>query len=70
MLMHGKRFDIEQTSTTLARVFKFAVANPEAPLKLGPNLMAILVERQHDHIQSVQAFVALLKVTNFYLMCE
>ena len=65
MLMHGKRFEVEQTSAALARVFKFAVASPEAPLKLGPNLMQILVERQYDHLQSVQAFVASLKVTMF-----
>ena len=62
MLMHGKRFDVEQTSATFAKVFKFAVTDPEASLKLGPSLMGILIERQRDHLQSVQAFVASLKV--------
>lgn len=69
-LMHGRRFDVEQTNATLNRVFKFAVADPRAPLKLGPNLMKVLIERQHDHTQSVQAFVASLKVSISSMMDE
>jgi origin recognition complex subunit 3 len=60
--LHGAQFDVEQTSLILERVFQKAVAGSKAPLRLGPVLVSSLMERQHDHIQSVQAFTAALKV--------
>jgi origin recognition complex subunit 3 len=58
----GVQFDVEQTSLILERLFQKAIAGFKAPLRLGPVLVSNLIERQHDHIQSVQAFNAALKV--------
>jgi hypothetical protein len=60
----GSQFDVEQTSQILERVFQKAIAGSKAPLRLGPVLVSSLVERQHDHVQSVQAFTAALKVSS------
>ena len=61
--LEGVQFDVEQTSSLLERIFEKAVAGPEAPLRLGSVFVSALVERQHDHIQSVQSFVTALKVS-------
>jgi origin recognition complex subunit 3 len=58
----GQQFDVEQTSSLVERIFLAAVANSKAPLRLGNGFIANLVERQHDHVQSVQSFIAALKV--------
>jgi origin recognition complex subunit 3 len=46
--LFGAQFDVEQTSSLL--------------LRLGPLLVSTLMERQQDHVQSVQSFIAALKV--------
>lgn len=60
--LDGMQFDVEQTSSLLERIFQKVVAGPEAPLRLGSVLVSSLIERQRDHIQSVQSFNAALKV--------
>jgi len=61
--LDGVQFDVEQTSSVLERIFQRAVAGTEAPLRLGTMLVSNLMERQHDHVQSVQSFIAALKVS-------
>ena len=60
--LHGTQFDVEQTSSVLGSVFQRVVASSDVPLRLGPAFVSILMERQHDHVQSVQAFTSALKV--------
>jgi origin recognition complex subunit 3 len=57
------QFDVEQSSCLLERIFQSVVAGSDAPLRLGSVLVSSLMERQHDHIQSVQSFIAALKVS-------
>jgi origin recognition complex subunit 3 len=66
--LDGVQFDVEQTSTVLERIFEKAVAGAKAPLRLGSVLVSCLMERQHDHVQSVQSFIAALKVGFFSLL--
>lgn len=60
--LSGVQVDVEQTSSILERIFQSAVANSKASLRLGPELLASLMQRQHDHFQSVQSFIVALKV--------
>jgi origin recognition complex subunit 3 len=60
--LFGAQFDVEQTGSLLERIFQKAVAGQRAPLRLGPLLVSALMERQQDHVQSVQSFIAALKV--------
>jgi origin recognition complex subunit 3 len=60
--LYGVQVDVEQTSSILERIFQSAVANSKASLRLGPELVASLMQRQHDHVQSVQSFIVALKV--------
>lgn len=62
--MLGAQFDVARTSSTLELVFQKVVAGRQAPLRLGPGVVSMLMERQHDHVQSVQAFVSALQVSN------
>jgi origin recognition complex subunit 3 len=61
--LDGVQFDVAQTSSVLERIFQKAVAGSEAPLRLGTVLVSTLMERQHDHVQSIQSFIAALKVS-------
>ncbi|KAI6716843.1 hypothetical protein JHW43_000576 [Diplocarpon mali] len=65
--LEGRQFDVEQTSSLLERVFLKAVAGAEAPLRLGAGLLSALIDRQEDHIQSIQSFIAALK---YAYMCH
>ncbi|TVY64314.1 Origin recognition complex subunit [Lachnellula suecica] len=65
--LHGVQFDVEQTSSILERVFRCAVANSKASFRLGPEIVSSFMERQHDHVQSVQSFVVALK---YAYMCH
>jgi len=60
--LYGFRFDVEQTSSILERIFQSAVVNTKASLRLGSEVVASLMERQYDHVQSVQSFIVALKV--------
>lgn len=65
--MLGEQFDVARTSSTLELVFQKVVAGRQAPLRLGPGVVAMLMERQHDHVPSVQAFVSALQVSRYNL---
>lgn len=65
--LEGRQFDVEQTNSLLERIFEKAVSGSEAPLRLGSKLVAELIERQEDHVQSVQSFVVALK---YSYMCH
>ncbi|KAF4625210.1 hypothetical protein G7Y89_g12957 [Cudoniella acicularis] len=65
--LYGIQVYVEQTSSIIEKVFRKAVASPRAPLILGFTLVSTLMERQHDHVQSVQSFVAALK---YVYMCH
>lgn len=60
--LHGARFDVEQTISLLERIFQKAVAGVDAPLRLSTSVVSSLIERQQDHVQSVQSFITALKV--------
>ncbi|KAJ8070249.1 hypothetical protein OCU04_000634 [Sclerotinia nivalis] len=59
--LHGAQFDVEQTSSILETIFLKVIAASDAPIRLGPGILSSLMERQNDHVQSVQAFVGALK---------
>ena len=60
--LKGQRFDAVQANEVLEQVFEAAVDDPEQELWLGPGLCRMLLDRQNDHFQSVQAFIDALKV--------
>ncbi|KAI1345141.1 origin recognition complex subunit 3 N-terminus-domain-containing protein [Xylariaceae sp. FL0016] len=61
--LYGDQFDVEQTTSIVDKIFKTAVAHPKAPLRLGPNLVTALLERQRDQVASIPMFVDSLKYT-------
>jgi origin recognition complex subunit 3 len=61
--LYGAQFYVERTESVLESVFQKVIAGVESPLRLGPEFVSNMIERQHDHVQSVQAFTAALKVT-------
>ncbi|CCD45497.1 similar to origin recognition complex subunit 3 [Botrytis cinerea T4] len=65
--LHGAQFDVEQTSSILENIFLKVIAGSDAPIRLGPGILSSLMERQNDHVQSVQAFVGALK---YAYMCH
>lgn len=66
--LSGVQFDVEQTSTVLESVFQEVVIGSRIAIRLGPGLVSGLMERQHDHVQSVQAFTTALKVRNILFL--
>jgi len=62
--LQGEKFDVERVEESLEKVFDDAVLGSQSTLRLGPALCRQLLERQKDHVQSVQAFVNALKVGN------
>lgn len=68
--LQGAQFDVENTSTTLQNICESVIFNVNGDtLWFGPNFLGSLLERQQDHVQSLQAFVAALKyayMTHFY----
>lgn len=61
-ILNGVQFDVEQTSSLVERIFKKAIAGGQTPLRLGPSLVGSLIERQQEHVQTVQSITAALKV--------
>ena len=59
--MRGEKFDVERAEECLARIFNDAIGR-QSVLRLGPLLSDFLLRRQKSHTQSIQAFVATLKV--------
>lgn len=62
--MQGEKFDVQQVEETLESVFIAATAQDSSgAMWLGPALNNMLLERQRDHVQSVQAYATALKVS-------
>ncbi|ODA81974.1 hypothetical protein RJ55_00479 [Drechmeria coniospora] len=66
-LLYGGQFDCVQTGTILETVFRGAVAACDVPLRLGAPLLRSMLDRQHDHIAGIQAFISSLK---YAYMCH
>lgn len=60
--MYGSQFDCVQTGTILETVFRGAVAAGDVPLQLGAPLLRSMLDRQHEQIAGIQAFISSLKV--------
>jgi origin recognition complex subunit 3 len=60
--LYGIQVDVEQTSSVLERIFQVAIASSGAVLRLGPEILSILMERQLDHLQGAQSFISAIKV--------
>lgn len=58
----GEQFDVAQSSHVLEGVFKVAVASASVPLRLGPSLLNIMLERQRDHVAGIHVFASSIKV--------
>lgn len=62
--MQGEKFDVAQVEESLESVFIAATAQGNSgTMWLGPSFSNMLLERQRDHVQSVQAFSTALKVS-------
>ncbi|OCL01814.1 hypothetical protein AOQ84DRAFT_328398, partial [Glonium stellatum] len=67
--LRGETFNVKQANEILEKIFCATIDGPGVSLRLGPNLSRRLLERQKDHIQSVQAFSDALKyahMSHFY----
>ncbi|KAK5019715.1 Origin recognition complex subunit 3 [Cryomyces antarcticus] len=67
--LEGAQFDVVRTDEVLEHVFQKTIGNDDIPIWLGPSLCGMLLDRQKDHIQSVQASVDALKyayMSHFY----
>ncbi|QSZ35080.1 hypothetical protein DSL72_007944 [Monilinia vaccinii-corymbosi] len=65
--LRGEQFYVEQTGSTLEAIFLKVIAGSDAAIRLGPGILSSLMERQNDHVQSVQAFIGALK---YAYMCH
>jgi origin recognition complex subunit 3 len=68
-MMQGEKFDVERAEECLAQVFNEAVSGNETTLRLGATMCDLLMDRQKNHTQSIQSFVAALKyayMSHFY----
>lgn len=66
-LIHGAQFDCVQTDTILERVFEGAVVSSDVPLRLGPQILRGMLDRQRDQMAGIQAFISSLK---YIYMCH
>lgn len=57
-----------QAKTVLESVFRVAVAAADVPLRLGPDLLDSLVERQREQVAGIQVFVSSVKVSRIGLL--
>lgn len=60
--LHGAQFNVEQVSSILERLFQTVISGSQTAFCVGAGLVSSLMERQSDHIQSVQAFISAFKV--------
>lgn len=54
--MQGCAFAVTETNDVLEQACKCCTAASGAKLHLGPDLARMLIQRSHDHVQSVEAF--------------
>ncbi|KAI9695972.1 MAG: hypothetical protein M1820_008313 [Bogoriella megaspora] len=65
----GQKFDAVQADDLLEQVFEASIDDVEQQLWLGSGLSRMLLDRQKDHIQSIQAFIDSIKyayMSHFY----
>lgn len=67
--MQGEVFDVDRIEESLEQIFTQALMEPTKALWLGPKLSGVLLQRQRDDLQSIQAFVKSLKVNKQTLLC-
>ncbi|TLD22808.1 hypothetical protein PspLS_07583 [Pyricularia sp. CBS 133598] len=65
--LRGAQFDVVRTSTILDQVVRACLEQADRGVVLGPAFLAALLERQVEHVASVQMFVNSVK---FAYMCH
>ncbi|KAJ2905050.1 putative origin recognition complex subunit protein [Zalerion maritima] len=65
--LQGDQFDVAHSSQVLDNVFKIAIASSSVPLRLGPNLLRRMVDRQHDQVAGIHVFASSVK---YAYMCH
>jgi origin recognition complex subunit 3 len=58
----GKQFDVVQSGDLFARAFTSTVVGEDVGFRLGPSLANVLLQRQKQHIQSIEGFIEALQV--------
>ena len=53
--MQGEVFDVDRIEESLEQIFTQALMEPTKALWLGPKLSGVLLQRQRDDLQSIQA---------------
>ncbi|TFB03827.1 Origin recognition complex subunit 3 [Trichoderma ghanense] len=66
-LIYGAQFDCVQTETILESVFMGTVVASDIPLRLGPQILRGMLDRQRDQMAGIQAFISSLK---YVYMCH
>ncbi|KAH6646418.1 origin recognition complex subunit [Truncatella angustata] len=61
--LYGDKFDVEQSTFVIEKIFKTAVAHVDAPLRLGSSLLQALLQRQQEQVAGLSMFVNSLKYT-------
>ena len=52
----------------IERVYECSAANEDVVLRIGATLSDTILQRQRDHVQSVEAFNAALKVRRIFFV--
>lgn len=60
--IYGAQFDAVRTGSIFETIFKIAVAADDVPVRIGASLLRWMVDRQHDQVAGIQAFISSLKV--------
>ena len=55
--LNGQRFDVTQSDEIVERLFRATVAHPNTKPRIGATLCRRMLDRQKDHVQSVQDFI-------------
>lgn len=67
--LNGKQFDVIQSDEIIEKLFRATVARGNTEPHIGPALCRRVLDRQSDHVQSVQDFVDGIKyayMSHFY----
>ena len=62
-LLYGRQFDVEQADTIVEKIFQTAVAHVDAPLRIGPVSLQMILARQREQAAGIPVFVNSLKVS-------
>lgn len=65
--IYGAQFDAVQSDSILETVFRIAVAASDVPVRLGGSLLHAMLQRQHEQVAGIQAFIASIK---YAYMCH